>query len=65
MPVRSHLVQCFSSSFTDKNHLDGMGGGGVEREILTEIQILRLLPDLLNQNLQGGKLGIPVFEQAP
>lgn len=34
-------------------------------EIFTEIQMLRFHPDLLNQNLQGEDLGIPVFNKHP
>lgn len=43
-----------------------MGGGGVAGgESLPEIQILKLHPDLLNQNLQGEDLGIPVCNKHP
>lgn len=63
--VRSHLVQGFSSSLINENHLHGVGGGGMAGEILIEIQIPRLHPDLLNQNLQGEDVGNPIFNKHP
>lgn len=65
MLVKSHLVRCFSSSFTDKNHLHRVGGGGRGEGILIEIWIPRLHPDLVNQNLQGEEPGIPAFNKHP
>lgn len=38
-----------------------MGGEGVESQILTEIQILRLHPDLLKPESPGREAGGPCF----
>lgn len=37
--VRSHLVQGFSSSFLDKNHVRGTGRRGLGVEIQNEINV--------------------------
>lgn len=63
--VTSHLVQGFSSSLINQNDLHGVWGGDMAEEILIEIQIPRVHPDLLNQNLQGEDLGNPAFNKHP
>lgn len=63
--VTSHLVQGFSSSLINQNDLHGVRGGDMAEEILIEIQIPKVHPDLLNQNLQGEDLGNPAFNKHP